>query len=597
MRVLVRIVAASVIVFLLAACSDSVELFSALDEPSDVRVSTVESGSVLEPGSAFTVQLDYPEEEFQALTSVTIEIFDRGSLPVYEDVIDEGSLAYSSVTTFEIPELEEGPYRLVVTAYRGQEVVLTEARTVFVLDETPEITAVAIHPSVPAPGTAVLAIAELSIHDTLVPYLRWRFNGATIVEGYVDDGSDRVQITLPDEPGVYAVKVDLYPWGPEEGVDVALESLITQSVEVFVRRSADGTLSEDAILRYEFDGTAGPIGAVGTLPSVETESEPTFSFVEGALGLLVGADTGVTVPLSIVPAQNGVVVTELSIYTDTLPDDLVFTMVAQSFTLSGTLTVESRELRVVVDSGEESVEGVLALGTEYPLREIAITVTRTSERFELAIEERVAGEVLELVIPNPNGAPVETGPVDERFLLEPGEIRVGGGEELLLNRVTLSAGSTATRVRLDLIRGLVRQGASEGVQIATTFVPADDATKAAGAGDSETSERQIDAYSIPVPSQLALGLAIGGEAATIGTGDGVSATIVRNGSGYTIATSTDSIALSSEPVFVFEIVEDGEELLLDPGSGGAPIPIGPASGEVVFGLRSGGLALLEPINE
>jgi|GEM_PF-2611508 len=599
MRTISRVFGTIIVILTFAACSESAELFASLDDASAVTVRTVAAGSVLAPGSSFSIELDYGDEEYQALTEVTLEIYDPEMTPVYTDIIDGADLENDLVATFEIPDLAQGPYRLVITGYVGQEIAFTDERNVFVLDPMPEISAIAIHPSAPAPGATALAVVELVFGDELVPYLRWQFSGETVTEGYLRDGTDQVQLVLPDEPGVYTVDVEFYPWGPEEGVDVTEPSIIAQSAEVFVGATgATGgeTLPDDVILAWEFDGTIDAVGTNGEEADAHLDDTPSFTVLNGALGILVDSGVPVQVPVSIVPAHTGTVATELSISFGDAPRNAVFLMASSSLTLEAELIDQPRYLAIRAGAAGESVEGRLDLAGGESVEDIVIAITRSAEQMLIAIGRDAEGAVpLELVLPVADLASEENVPEDT-MLLEPGILRFGGGETALgaIHRLAIRAASPDTMYRLEILRAIAARDDLQSPEITSIHIVTGRADAGESVADEETRSL-VRSFRLPPASPVALLLAPGEGRARIPAENDV--VIVRDALGYRLDTADESYSLGDGPVIVFELADQEGVRVLSPWTDIPSVPLGDPREDVSLEISAGALARIVQIEE
>lgn len=599
MHTIARILGAITILLILAGCSESAALFASLEDTPEVQVRTVATGSFLAPGATFSIQLDYGDDEFQALTEVTLEMYDAGMALVHTDAIEGSDLENDLVATFDIPDLPQGPYRIVITGYRGQEIVLTEERTVFILDPMPAISAIAIHPSTPAPGATALAIVELAIGDELVPYLRWRFADSIITEGYLRDGTDQVQLALPEEPGVYGVDVEFYPWGPEEGVDVTEVSVITQSVDVFVGEAAAAAAPEDLIIAWEFDGTTDAIGALATVgddSDALSGSDRSYTLLHGVFGILVDAGIPLRVPFSIVPAHTGAVMTELSLMLGEGQQNILFAMDSPSLSLEAERTLDTRGLTIRASTAVASIEGEIALVAEDSVDDLEITVLRTAEELVLFFDQGADGEGLEIAIPIPPAQSGGSEVQEDALLLEPGVLTFEGDgvSPGMINRLAIRAASPETMARLLLIRELSRRDDRESLRIVSIDV-------AAGVVESDTLGAEGEAiptvrtvYLAPA-SPVALSLEPGiGRAQIL---DDPYTAIIRDASGYRLFVGDQSVPLGDEPVILFELLEQEGDLVFRSFADSSVVPLGTFVDTIPTEISEGAIAQLEPVED
>jgi len=244
---------------LLPACTENADLFRSLDEPEEPSLETVASGSVLSPDETLSVQLQYPEEDMSRATSLLVELRTPEGAVAGELSFSEEQLLEPELPAIELPAPEEGPYLLYVEAMRGEEPLFTEERQIFVIGTPPQIRSIGVYPSTIAADADAVVVAELSTGSSVRPYLRWYFQDLLIGEGYVDAGFDRISFSPDGQVGAHSVRVELFPWGPDEGVRLDQGSSIFAETEAFVRTSVPvDQPPEPTVLRYLLDGQTAP---------------------------------------------------------------------------------------------------------------------------------------------------------------------------------------------------------------------------------------------------------------------------------------------------------------------------------------------------
>ncbi|MFW5695451.1 MAG: hypothetical protein ACOCYB_09790 [Alkalispirochaeta sp.] len=293
-------------VLFLAACSDNLDLFSALDEQSEPELSTVKAGSVMEEGASLEVHIEYPSDESSRATAMRVELRDvEGTVHgTREFTADE--LAEPRLPRVEFSQPPDGVYNLVTEAWINDQPLFSDERQIFVAAVPPRIESVTIHPTSIRQEMQALALAEIDFSGSTRPYVRWLFDGGVAAEGYVEDGLDR---TILDgsgrSAGAYRVSLEVYPWGVDEGTVIDGSTTITAESDVVVREELEPAPPEFAqrepgtVVRYfSFDGTRRA-WTDGDREVVEAsvEGDVFLDMVSGALGIQIPAGAAVSAPV------------------------------------------------------------------------------------------------------------------------------------------------------------------------------------------------------------------------------------------------------------------------------------------------------------
>ncbi len=303
-RVTLLWVGVATLAFILVSCGDNNQLFSSLDESEDPVLTTLPSGSVVRPGETISVNIEYPDADSSRATSMRVDVLDMDGAVVGSLEFDGDDLAEPQLPPIRLPGLSVGPYRLHVEAWIHDELLFSDDRRFFVLDTTPHVESLAVYPSSLGPDSQAIAIAEVTLPDGTRPYLRWIFDERPITSGYLEDGGDRALIEDADlAAGAYRVVLEVYPWGPEEGVVADGATDIVATGDVFIRESflsqhIGGDEGETHLL-YSFDGTLrGVWFESGREPLIaQTTGSARLDVIDGAIGYRLDDDGRLAVEL------------------------------------------------------------------------------------------------------------------------------------------------------------------------------------------------------------------------------------------------------------------------------------------------------------
>lgn len=347
---------------LLSSCTENADLFSSLDEPETAEIVTVSAGTIVASGGQVSIQIAYPQEDEERATTLTAELRSPNGTVMGSVSFDSTVLAEPELPAIELPDPGPGVYLLSTVAWRGEELLFSDERQLFLTDEAPTLFDLTVLPT--SIGTQsqsqALAVAEVSMPGTTRPYLRWLFDGAVIGQGYLTAGGDRAVISGTGlDAGAYQVLVEIYPWGPAEGARIDGSTVLSQGTDVYVRSepalpqpdqdphaaatttrfySLDGTLSAHVVV----SGGDFPAAEGHTALPVKVSDSSRLDVVGGALGYRVADGTSVAVPL---PGAQGYHLVTLALDGDD-PDDSARLSLGDAAFVS--IPMEHRKQRFIV---------------------------------------------------------------------------------------------------------------------------------------------------------------------------------------------------------------------------------------------------------
>ncbi len=304
------------LVLLLAGCGDS--LFSSLEDPRDVEVRFGASGSHVSPSGVIELELIYRTERVEALSALTVQFRSPTDSNYLVEAVEltPGALSASGILSVPVPpEVEDGVYWLDVTGWRGSIELFAESRQVFIAEELPAMRQLFLHPTRPVVDSSMLALAVLDVPQDQRPWLRWFLAGDLLAEGYLEEGFDQMILPAGTRAGAYAVRLDVLPWGPDEGVrTVSIElAPVTARAELFVQADFDpgdllqeneslqwyplqGHLRSAVRLHPSLDG--GELFPEGT-PMADISEEVYLHILSNVLGYFLPAESTLAIPVPI----------------------------------------------------------------------------------------------------------------------------------------------------------------------------------------------------------------------------------------------------------------------------------------------------------
>lgn len=185
-------------------------------------------------------------------------------------------------------------------------------RCFFLVADVYEIVGITPHPQFFYPGGKGLLAANLDVPENTDPYLKWTVDEDTVLEGYVLDGTDVVQISVPERDGVYSIKLELFPIGPDPANLITYEysSSIALEAQFFVSGNQRIELhelypEENYYSLFHFRGEAHDWG-YGNLEGDTFElGDPSLAVLDGLFGFYLDGTTGFQVDHVILPTAEG----------------------------------------------------------------------------------------------------------------------------------------------------------------------------------------------------------------------------------------------------------------------------------------------------
>lgn len=232
-KTLFFLIATSVII-LISSCSDTSLLSPTNSTGVSVDIQSVKDGDFLKPGNSVTFKVLYPPSEEQAdgtvSLSISLENLETGE--VNNKTVE--SPLFNEPMELDLGELESGQYRLTIDVLRDGATISESSTTFFYVSGNYKVTDIQSFPPVIFPEAEVHLEALLDIPEGSDPYLRWTRDGSLIAKGSLSEGLNSITIDAPKKPGVYSIKVELFPYKPVEGEDFNFASPVYLTSEMYV---------------------------------------------------------------------------------------------------------------------------------------------------------------------------------------------------------------------------------------------------------------------------------------------------------------------------------------------------------------------------
>ncbi len=220
----------------LVSCSDTSILSSVQEKTTYIEVKSLSEGEIVTPDNnkELSVSITYVETETKPTPKslkVILENLKNGD--TRESLMEAPPL--NEEIPIELGELENGEYRLTLQFIKDGEVISEKQIIFFYTKEEYKIIGIQSYPPVIFPDSSFTLTADLEIPENTNPFIRWSENGKILKIGYLNEGLNSIEINAPEKPGVYSIKVELFPYGPPIGkTDFSFASTVTFTSEIYV---------------------------------------------------------------------------------------------------------------------------------------------------------------------------------------------------------------------------------------------------------------------------------------------------------------------------------------------------------------------------
>jgi hypothetical protein len=312
-----RVLALPALLLLLFSCGDGSVFLGQIDDPAQVEILTVESGSIVSAGGSVPIELRrdpvFTGDE-ETADSLLIELLDESGILLAEqqyDSVDEAT----TLPAVDLPLLEDGLYQLRTTYFDGEEIVAAETVPFYITGEPYRILGLTSYPASSYPEADGLLSVSLDVPLSADPFLVWRINSEVVEAGLLSDTTNTIAVLAPEGEGAFPVRVDLYPFMPD-GYDYAsIPAPSSYSAELFVTRSPaparyDLTPESSYFALYHFRGTLRDDGVrVGWFPAIDFAArpfgEPGLDTEPGVFGYRLDGASGFESERSAWPVKDG----------------------------------------------------------------------------------------------------------------------------------------------------------------------------------------------------------------------------------------------------------------------------------------------------
>jgi hypothetical protein len=214
-------------------------------------------------------------------------------------------------------------------------------------------------------GHETVLEADLQYPDQANPYVRWSQDDVVLARGSVAEGLQKITWLAPEEEGVYAIRVELFPVPPPVGDDFDFSSSLDLTAKLFVTSAnlltEDELIPEDSYYNlFHLNGTlrnSGVLGRETTEEDARAIGPTRWSSEEGVMGLETGPGLGLEYPLNILPILEGAL----------SPCTVTFKLAASTENIDRNLMIVDRnedfQFRIFFDSDGQLVGTIKVLDT------------------------------------------------------------------------------------------------------------------------------------------------------------------------------------------------------------------------------------------
>jgi hypothetical protein len=224
-----------IISILLIACGNESFLTPLHGESSGIELRSLLDGQVLLPGDTVPMQIIAVDPEKNKDLVLQIDVYSPAGENIWTQRIDNPA-QNEAIPSIVLPDLPTGQYRMELTLYSAGVEMKKISAVFFNSKSSLRIAGIKSYPASIAKSSPVLLKAEIDNPDGLDAYFRWTWRGKSIGKGLASGGFSQILWNAPEDEGVYAITLELFPSTPTGDESAMMRSSITMSTDIYVSK-------------------------------------------------------------------------------------------------------------------------------------------------------------------------------------------------------------------------------------------------------------------------------------------------------------------------------------------------------------------------
>jgi hypothetical protein len=294
-------------IFLFFACSSDPVSDSEESAGVEISITTLEDGILVGEDASIPVSLSFSDglRNKKSLQDLSLKsVLKNAEGDVLEELFFEaGELGDGRLPPVKLPPLEPGCYDMEFVLSDSDEI--QEEKSIFFFYDPGKytLTKISSYPLSLLPGSSGIFLAGITSPMDSDPYIRWTLNEKVLQASRMSEGGDRLSWAAPPVEGVYAVKVELFPFSPPGGRVFTFPAPVELSSRIYVNTlkqrlmETDFSPEEEYYTLFHFMGNLNDDGTrreKNQYPqgNLEVIGNPKLDYVRDVFGYRLDGDSG-----------------------------------------------------------------------------------------------------------------------------------------------------------------------------------------------------------------------------------------------------------------------------------------------------------------
>lgn len=337
-----------VIILLLMSCDADMGGFLLSPDrfTDDIVINSIENGSLLTVDDLIPVDIITTRDEL-VVDEVLLSFFDSNGTLLGKISVPGDTTDILNFPSIEIPDVEPGYYWVTISLIENDESIKDKTVHFFISPEEFILPDVIFYPVEIEPESYTLFDLDFIEEGDFKPYIRWSINNSVLKEGAFEALGGRFLWKTPVYEGVYAIKLEVFPYSPNETMDgynfVSPYTVVSEVYVSEIDRVRDDELAGDEFIAlFHFRGNFKDSGIIASTSRVIGNLYPDVR--DGVFGFHFGDNSGLILEGNILPVYKDVL-QDFSIIGRISPDmngsGLIYT--AENFNKTFTISLEIDE--------------------------------------------------------------------------------------------------------------------------------------------------------------------------------------------------------------------------------------------------------------